>query len=191
TRNTKDTFDYNVFVGRLDHTFSNRNRAFLRLNRDGYYETDSAFYGNVSGGLDLTRINRGGVLDDVIVLNASTILDFRYGMTQEETPENRPSKGMDLSKLGFSSNLLSLLNPATQTFPQVYLNTKAPTNRCTGSCTGTFSGFGNYNSGDGTLTGMIHDWSGTLTTLKRNHTLRYGVDARLYRAFGFFGGVRR
>jgi hypothetical protein len=188
TRNTKDTFDYSVIVGRVDHTFSDKNRAFVRLNYDRYLETDSAFSSNIEGGLNLTRINRGGVIDDVMVLSPSTVLDLRYGLTQEETPENRPSKGMDLGTLGFSSNLLSLLNPATQTFPQVYLNTKAPTGRCTGSCTGTFSGFGNFNSGDGTLTGIIHDWAATLSRLHGKHTFRLGADLRLYRTFGFFGG---
>ena len=188
TRNTKDTFDYNVYVARIDHTFSDRNRAFARLTYDKYLETDSAFYNNIAGGLDLTRINRGGVVDDVIVLNPSTILDLRYGVTQEETPENRPSKGFDLSALGFSKSFLSLLDPTTQTFPQVYLNTKSTTSRCTGPCTGTYSGFGNFNSGDGTLTGIIHDWAATATTLKGSHTLHYGADIRLYRAFGFYGG---
>jgi hypothetical protein len=188
TRNTKDTFDYNVHVWRVDHNFSDRNRAFVRLNYDKYLETDSAFYNNIAGGLDLTRINRGGVVDDVFVLSSSTILDVHYGLTQEETPENRPSKGFNLGSLGFSQNLLSLLNPATETFPQVYMNTKAPTSRCTGSCTGTFSGFGNFNSGDGTQTGIVHDWAATITTLRGNHTLHYGVDARLYRTFGFNGG---
>ena len=188
TRNTKDTFDYNVQVARVDHNFSDKNRAFVRLSYDKYLETDSAFYNNIAGGLDLTRINRGGVIDDVIVVSPTTIVDLRYGVTQEETPENRPSQGFNLSSLGFSPGFLALLNPATQTFPQVYLNTKAPTNRCTGSCTGTFSGFGNFNSGDGTLTGIIHDWAGSFTTLRGNHSLRYGAEARLYRAFGFFGG---
>ena len=188
TRNAKDVFDYNVQVARIDHSFSDNNRAFVRLSYDNYDEVDSGFYNNLSGGLHLQRITRGGVLDDVIVLGPKTVLDLRYGLMQEETPENRPSRGLDLGKLGFSSNLLSLLNPASETFPQVFLNTKAPTNRCTGSCTGTFSGFGNYNSGDGTLTGMIHDWSATLTTLLGNHSFHYGADLRLYRAFGFFGG---
>ena len=188
TRNTKDVFDYNVYVARVDHSFSDRNRAFVRLSYDKYLETDSAFSNNIAGGLDLTRITRGGVVDDVIVLSPSTILDLRYGLNQEETPENRPSKGFNLASLGFSPNLLSLLSPATQTFPQVYMNTKAPTGRCTGSCTGTFSGFGNFNSGDGTLTGIVHDWAATSTTLRGNHTLHYGADIRLYRGFGFYGG---
>ncbi len=188
TRNTKDLFDYNVYVGRVDHTFSDRNRAFVRFSADRYLETDSSFSNTIAGGLNLTRINLGGVVDDVIVLSPTTILDLRYGLTQEETPENRPSKGFDLASLGFSPNFLSLLNPASETFPQVYLNTKAPNGRCTGACTGTFSGFGNYNSGDGTLTGIIHDWNATATTLRGSHSLHYGADLRLYRAFGFFGG---
>jgi hypothetical protein len=188
TRNSKDIFDYNVYVMRLDHNFSDKNRFFMRLNRDGYYETDHAFYNNIAGGLDLVRINRGGVTDDVIILSSNSILDLRYGLTQEETPEFRPSKGFDLSTLGFSPNLLSLLDPKTQTFPQVIFNTKAPTNRCPGACSGTFNGFGGYNNGDGTLTGILHDWSATVSTLLGNHSLRYGGDYRLYRTFGFFGG---
>ena len=112
TRNTKDIFDYNVIVGRVDHTFSDKNRAFVRLSYDRYLETDSAFSNNIAGGLDLKRINRGGVIDDVMVLSPSTVLDLRYGLTQEETPEFRPSRGMDLKTLGFSSNLLSLLDPS-------------------------------------------------------------------------------
>jgi hypothetical protein len=188
TRNSKDIFDYNVYVMRLDHNFSEKNRFFFRLNRDGYYETDHAFYNNIAGGLDLVRINRGGVMDDVIILSSNSILDLRYGLTQEETPEFRPSKGFDLSTLGFSQGLLSLLNPQSQTFPQVIFNTKAPTSRCPGACSGTFNGFGGFNNGDGTLTGILHDWSATVSTLLGNHSLRYGGDFRLYRTFGFFGG---
>jgi Carboxypeptidase regulatory-like domain len=188
TRIFKDTFDYNVHVVRVDQNWSDKNRTFVRLNRDGYYETDAPFSGNIASGLDLTRINRGGVVDHVMVLSPQTILDLRYGLTQEETPENRPSRGIDLSTLGFSPGLLSLLNPATQTFPQVYLNTKEPTSRCTGACTGTFSGFGNFNTGDGTLTGIDHDWAATVTTLRGKHSIHYGADLRLYRTFGFVGG---
>lgn len=188
TRNTKDLFDYNAWVWRVDHNFSDRNRAFIRMDIDRYLEWDSSFYNNISAGLDLKRINRGGVMDDVLVLSPSTILDLRYGLTQEETPEFRPSRGMDLATLGFSQNLLSLVNPATQTFPQVSFNTKAPTNRCPGACSGTFNGFGGFNNGDGTETGVVHDWSATMTSQRGNHTLNYGLDARLYRTFGFAGG---
>ncbi len=185
---TKDTFDYFVHFARVDHNFSEKNRLFVRLDYDHYLEDNSNFYNNIATGLNLTRINRGAALDDVIVLNASTILDMRYGLTQEETPEKRRSSGFDLSSLGFSPQLIGLVNPATATFPNVYLNTKALSKPCTGSCTGTFSGFGNFQAGDGTITGMIHDFAATLTTLHGTHNLRYGTDLRLYRSFGFNGG---
>ena len=188
TRNTKDIFDYNVIVGRVDHTFSDKNRAFVRLSYDRYLETDSAFSNNIAGGLDLKRINRGGVIDDVMVLSPSTVLDLRYGLTQEETPEFRPSRGMDLKSLGFSSNLLSLLDPATQTFPRFISIPRRPPSAAPAVAPGRFSGFGNYNTGDGTLTGIVHDWAATLTRLHGKHTLRFGADVRLYRTFGFAGG---
>ena len=188
TQSIKDIFDYYVHVVRVDHTFSEKNRMFVRLDYDHYLETDPGFYNNISGGVNLTRINKGAVVDDVIVLSPSSILDLRYGLTQEATPEQRVSAGFDLASLGFSPALVSLFNPKTATFPNIYMNTKAETSSCTGACTGTFSGFGNFNNGDGTTTGMIHDFAGTLGTLRGNHELHYGAEFRLYRSFGFNGG---
>jgi hypothetical protein len=188
TQSIKDTFDYYVHFVRLDHYFSEKNRMFVRLDYDHYLETDPGFYNNVSGGINLTRINRGAAVDDVLVLSANTILGLRYGLTQEEAPEQRISAGINLGALGFSSALTSLLNPRTETFPQIYLNTKATTKSCPGACTGTFSGFGNFNNGDGTTTGMVHQLAGTLNTLKGSHDLHYGAEFRLYRSFGFNGG---
>ena len=73
-------------------------------------------------------------------------------------------------------------------FPNVYINSKAPNTPCKGACTGTYSGFGNFQAGDGTITGMIHDWTATMNTQLAKHNLRYGADLRLYRSFGFAGG---
>ncbi|MBV9085166.1 MAG: hypothetical protein JOZ62_21020, partial [Acidobacteriaceae bacterium] len=188
TRITKDTFDYYVHFLRFDHQFSEKNRAFLRLDYDHYLESNSNFYNNIATGLNLTRINRGAALDDVIVLSPATVLDLRYGLTYEQTPEARRSKGFDLASLGFSPQLLSLLDPKTETFPNIYINTKALTKPCTGACTGTFSGFGNFQAGDGNITGILHDWAATANTLHGNHNFHYGSEFRLYRSFAFAGG---
>jgi hypothetical protein len=189
TRNTKDTFDYYVHFVRIDHNFSERNRLFLRLNYDHYLESNSNFYNNIATGLKLTRTNHGAALDDVVLLSPSTILDLRYGLTHEQTPEQRRSSGFDLATLGFSPQLVALTNPKTATFPNVYMNAKALSKpSCTGSCTGTFSGFGNFQAGDGTITGLIHSWAPTVTQLRGNHGLHFGADLRLYRSFGFNGG---
>ncbi len=188
TQSIKDVFDYYVHVARVDQSFSEKNRVFVRLDYDHYLETDPGFYNNISGGVNLTRINKGAALDDVIVLSPTSILDLRYGLTQEATPEQRVSAGFDLASLGFSPALVSLFSPKTATFPNIYMNTKAATSSCTGACTGTFSGFGNFNNGDGTTTGMIHDFAANLSMLRGNHQLRYGAEFRLYRSFGFNGG---
>src|ERR1700693_5026673 len=60
TRSSKDTFDYNAWVWRVDHTFSARNRAFIRMDYDRYLEWDNSFYKDIAAGLDLKRFNRGG-----------------------------------------------------------------------------------------------------------------------------------
>jgi hypothetical protein len=188
TQSIKDIFNYYVHVVRVDHNFSEKNRMFVRLDYDHYLETDPGFYNNISGGVNLKRVNKGAAVDDVIVMSPSSILDLRYGLTQESAPEQRVSAGFNLASLGFSPQLVSLFNPATATFPNIYFNTAASTSSCTGACTGTFSGFGNFNSGDGNDAGLIHEFSGTFTTLKGSHNLHYGAEFRLYRSFAFNGG---
>jgi hypothetical protein len=164
--------DYFVDFLRLDHYFSERNRTFLRLDYDWWDENkaDSWEYQNLATGLELHRINRGLALDHVFVVNAATILDVRYGITQQDFPERRRSQGIDLSTLGFSSSLTSLIgNKSLATFPYITFT--------------NYSGFGNWETGDGTNTSLLHDLNATMTTLRGSHTMRYGGDFRLYRAF--------
>ena len=183
TQNNKDLEDYFVHFARVDHSFSQNNRMYLRVDYDHWQEDKQDFYSNLSSGVLLDRINRGLALDDVMVLSPSSVLNVRYGITQEEAPERRRSHGFDNSKLGFSPSLLSLLNKNLQTFPNVFLNTAVTTSPCSGSCTGTYSGFAAWESGDGANTGIIHSFNATMSTLKKNHNLRYGADLRVYRAF--------
>src|SRR5262249_33554072 len=114
--------------------------------------------------------------------------DLSYGITHTRTPERRRSSGFDVSALGYSPSLLGLLAKSVTTFPNVYINTKALTTPCSGPCTGTFSGFGNFRDGDGVTTGLIHHLGPTVTNLRGNHYLRYGADLRLYRSFNVRGG---
>jgi hypothetical protein len=164
--------DYYVDFLRLDHYFSERNRTFFRIDYDHWEEhkADNQEYNNISTGLILHRINRGLAIDHVFVINASSILDLRYGITQQDFPEQRRSKGFDLSTLGFSSSLTSLIkNPSLETFPYVSFS--------------SFSGFGNWETGDGENTSLLHDWNATLTMLKGAHSIKYGGDFRINRNF--------
>ena len=160
---------YWVHLVRIDHNFSENHRLFIRLNRDFWQEDKNNYFENVSSGIILNRINRGAALDDVIVLSPATILNLRYGLTQQEFPERRKSKGFDLSSLGFSQSVTSLVDKSLATFPNVNFD--------------NFDGMGYWESGDGTNTSMVHTFAGNMTTLRGSHNLRYGAEFRLYRKF--------
>lgn len=164
--------DYYVHFARVDHNFTERNRVFLRLDYDFWEEHKNAagtFYAPPVNGLILNRINRGLALDEVYTLSASTVLNLRYGITQQSFPERRTSQGFDLSSLGFSSNLVSMIPKGIAAFPNVSFS--------------NFTTLSPWESGDGANTAMVHSWSGSLTTLRGSHNIQYGGEYRLYRAF--------
>ncbi len=163
--------DYYVHLARVDHSFSDTHRAFVRVNYDKWTEDKNHYFGfdNPSQGIVLNRINRGFALDDVVVLSPSLVLNVRYGITQQEFSERRSSQGFDLGALGFSSNLLGLIPRERATIPNVNM--------------GSFSSLSDWESGDGATTSLTHNLSGQVNALKGNHDVRAGADFRVYRAF--------
>ncbi len=157
------------FMGRLDHSFNENNRLFLRMNHYHYHIPKNAL-GIPASIFTQDQINQGAVLDDVWVLSPTLVLNLRYGMTAAEFPEKRATEGTNLTSLGFSPALASLVDPSLSTIPRV-----------TVSPFGTLS---NWSSGDGTNTYVSHDWVADATKLKGAHSLRFGADARLLRSFG-------
>ena len=162
--------DYYVHLARIDHSFSDQHRAFLRLNYDWWAEDKNHYINNPADGIILNRINRGLALDDVYVLTPSLVLNVRYGLTQQEFPERRTSRGIDLSTLGFSSPLTSMIDGSLETLPRVAIP-------------GYYT-LGGWESGDGTNTSLTHSFSGNLTKVLSKHNLKFGADARVYRSFG-------
>jgi hypothetical protein len=152
-------------IGRVDHAFSERHRIFVRMHRDYWQEDKLRLYGpdNITG-IILNRVNRGAAFDDVFILNPNLLLNVRYGLTQQEFPERRVSRGFDLSTLGFSSNLVNSIDKSLATFPRVNV---AP-----------FSPVSNWEGGDGVTASIIHNLNSTVTWNKNSHTVRSGFDWR-------------
>jgi len=167
---TKALEDYYVHLARVDHNFNQNHRAFLRVHYDWWEEEKNNWFNNEYEGIFLNRINRGLALDDVLVLRPTLVLNLRYGLTQQEFPERRRSRGFDLASLGFSSAVTSLLDKRLTTFPNISVD--------------GYSTFSDWESGDGTNNGMIHSFVAALSQLRGNHSFRYGADLRLYREFG-------
>jgi hypothetical protein len=152
-------------IGRVDHAFSENHRIFLRFHRDYWQEDKNRFFGpdNITG-IILNRINRGAAFDDVYVIKPTLLLNIRYGLTQQEFPERRVSRGFDLASLGFSNNLVNSIDKSVATFPRTSV---AP-----------WSGVSNWESGDGVTASLIHNLNSTVTWNKGKHNLRFGFDWR-------------
>jgi Carboxypeptidase regulatory-like domain/TonB dependent receptor-like, beta-barrel len=162
--------DYYVHLVRVDHAFSDKHRLFARVHYDFWEEDKNDIFGNRVNSLILNRINRGFAFDDVYVLNSKMVLNIRYGLTSQDFPERRASQGFDLASLGFSPSLVSLVDKSLATIPR--------------TAAGGYTRFANWESGDGTNTSLTHSLTGNVTRLEGSHNLKFGVDARVYRAFG-------
>jgi len=162
--------DYYVHIARVDHAFSENHRAFVRLHYDFWEEDKNDHFANRINGIILNRINRGLALDDVIVINPQLLLNIRYGFTNQDFPERRITRGYDLASLGFSTALTGLVERQLATVPRVQL--------------GGYSTISPWESGDGTNASLTHTLAANFTRLQGTHNLKFGVDARAYRAFG-------
>ena len=170
-RASKALEDYYVHFARVDHAFSERHRIFGRFHYDFWEEDKDDWFGNRSTAIILNRINQGFALDDVFVINPAMVLNVRYGVTYQEFPERRATRGFDLASLGFSPALVGLVSdPSLETIPRV--------------TAGGYSQFGRWESGDGTNTSLTHSLSGNFTRLQGSHNMKFGADFRVYRAFG-------
>lgn len=162
--------DYHVHFGRVDHAFTNNNRAFVRAHYDFWEEDKNRHFDNDVNGLILNRINRGVAVDDVHVMGPM-VLNLRYGFTQQEFPEHRTSIGTDLGALGFSPALAGLVvDPDLATIPRIRA--------------GGYSAISPWETGDGTTESLTHTFVAGMNTLRGRHNMKGGVDFRIYRALG-------
>ncbi len=162
--------DYYVHIARIDHSFKDEHRAYLRLNYDWWEEDKNHYFNNDALGIILNRINRGLAMDDVYVFSPSLILNLRYGLTQQEFPERRASRGFDLGSIGFSSQVTNLIDRNLMTLPRVSIS--------------GYTGIGSWESGDGVNSSLTHSFAGNFTKVKGEHSIKFGADFRVYRSFG-------
>lgn len=162
--------DYWVHLFRIDHVFTDNNRMFFRGHRDYWEEDKNRNFGpQAPAGVILNRRNRGIALDDVHVFNPGFLVNLRYGLTQQEFPERRVSRGFDLSSLGFASNVVNAADKSLATFPNTAV---AP-----------WSTLSSWESGDGVTASLIHSFYANFTKLVKSHNIRFGPEVRVTREF--------
>ncbi|MCX6602640.1 MAG: carboxypeptidase-like regulatory domain-containing protein [Acidobacteria bacterium] len=161
--------EYNTHMGRFDHEFREGHRLFFRMHNYDWISGQDR-YGSPQGRFNTRSARKGMGLDDVKILSPTMVLNVRYGLTYGDMGEVRDTSGIDLTSLGFSKGLASLVDPARATVPRVRA--------------GAFSPLSEWNNGDGANSSFTHTVLANLTQVRGPHSLRYGVDARLYRGFG-------
>ncbi len=161
--------DYWTTIGRFDHAFSDRNRMFIRFHRDYWEEDKNRSFGNDVNGVILNRINRGLALDQVYMFNSALLVNFRYGLSQQDFPERRVSRGFDLASLGFAPSLTGLVDQRFATIPRIAV--------------GSLTTLSNWESGDGKTASISHSAVANFSWLKGSHNLRFGPEYLVFREF--------
>ncbi len=162
----EDCWDH---LGRLDHSFNEKHRAYVSL-RSSYWQEEKNHYfpePNPASGIIVNRHIHGASIDDVYVFNPAFLLNLRYGVTFGDFIERRYGRGFDVASLGFSPQAMSLMLKDRITFPSVTVD--------------PFRTLGDYQNGDGGTYSLTHSLNGAFTKLAGNHTLRFGADFRVYR----------
>ncbi len=168
-----------TYTSRVDHTFSEKNRFFVRMfnqQHDNY--TDAL--GNITNITILDRTAWGAVLDDVHVINPGLLLNLRYGVNYQSDINTRGSQGFDLLSLGLPARLVdeikTKLGPQGIAFPIIAVDGGAYTQL---SANGGTRAATNY-----------HTAMATLTRIAGSHSMKTGLEYRLMRETGFnYGSV--
>ena len=157
---------YYTATGRVDHNLSSKHRIYGRFSWDFWEEEKDDRFDNVATGIFLNRKNRILGLDDAYTFRNNLMMNVRGGFTRQLFPERRRSQGFDLSTLGFSPNLVSLVPRDTAAFPFINFD--------------NLQDFGVSESGDGYFTTDVYSVTGSLMWLVRSHSLKFGSEYRHY-----------
>jgi hypothetical protein len=155
---------------RFDHAMHENHRLFLRLHYDFWKENKNHDFLNEINGIHQNRPNRGVALDDVLVINPTTVLNLRYGFTSTKWWQYRTSRGFDLAALGFSPQLVGLTEAG-----------QAPLPRMTPGAYSQLSWW--EDPGDGVNSSLTHSATANITKLAGGHSIRFGPEYRVYRSF--------
>lgn len=159
--------EYWTATGRLDHNFSAKHRLYGRFSWDFWEEEKDDRFDNIATGIFLNRKNRILAVDDAYTLRNNLLINVRGGFTRQLFPERRRSQGVDLSGLGFSPALLSLIpSKELATLPFIDFD--------------NFQDLSGWESGDGWFTTDVYSGVGNLMWLVGGHNTKVGAEYRRY-----------
>ncbi len=157
------TDNYNNELGRLDYYMTDKNRMFFDVRNAAETQAKNEYFPNSSEGSLLYRNPLGATIDDVYIASPTTVADLRVNFTRLAETHALPSTGFNPSTLGYPSYVAGASNYLQM--PVIALTTY----QALGA-----NGASNYPSQSLQLFGDV------VKTI-RNHSIKFGADARQYR----------
>ena len=165
--------DYDAFITRLDHNFTDRQRMFFRVSasRRPRLGDDDIFETVATQSRFLSRISRGAALDYVNTLSPRLLLNVRFGMIRYGNITQYRPAGFELASLGFPASFAGQV--VEQQFPRIDI-------------TGirTLGNEGNAEDLDN-----VYTLQANMTRIGARHTLKWGGDVRVYQDVGLSVGL--
>lgn len=147
---------------RVDHTLNERNQFFIRYNRTFDDGQNPIWIDNPAQGFtNLVQTVHSIGADYTWTVNATTLMNFRYGFTDRSHDNIDPALGFDLTSLGFPSSVNQQADIAV--FPRT-------------TATGYLT-MGN-DQGRNDFSYRNHSSQVSLTKVLTTHTLKFGADVR-------------
>src|ERR1700682_3910334 len=156
TATRTDTFP--VVSIRVDQNWSNSHHSFLSVRWNHLHEFLDDHFGNAATGNFQERVSHGLGLDHVWTLSGSKVLDLRFSVNRFRQPNINKGAGFDPTQLGLPASFVSQLN--LPSFPRIV---------------GFAGDFGTDQAGTYQAS-TFYTWSGSLTQVRGNHTMRYGSE---------------
>ena len=151
---------------RVDHVVSNKQRVFGRVS---WYDRNSNYnnyFGNLSTGEWFKFVSRQAAFDHVYVMNASTVLNMRYGYNWfvRGTDSNPDNHGFDLTSLGFPAAYQAGIPDDIRRFPRFDI-----------------TGYQGTAIGGEERPNESHSFMATLNKTAGAHSVKGGLEYRRYR----------
>ncbi len=171
---SSNKIDYGSHLGRIDHLVSDRWRFYVSGSQFKVVTDQGRAYRNEARGSFPMNSYAGLVLDNVITVSPSVVVNLRGAVTRIYNTGDPASIGFDLNTLGWPSSLTRQLDSRITTLPTINIE-----------------GYGVLNNASPTYTGLVYPtFSGSVMWVRGEHTMRFGGEFRALRennyAFGAY-----
>jgi hypothetical protein len=155
--------DFNSEVGRLDFNLTQNHKFFFNFRHNERLQDRGNYFKNIATGNFLNRINWGAMVDDVVTIGPTTVINNRFNWMRYNPGGYRPSQGFDQTTIGFPAALAAASSQAV--LPQVSIG-GFQTLGTTGTAYSPFDQYQIFSS---------------LNKITGSHSLKFGADLRLLR----------